>query len=288
MPLIFIGMPVYNGARYLSTALDSIKNQTFTDWTLLISDNASEDETESICKEYSFKDARIKYVRQKQNIGAISNFKFVLDEANSKYFMWASHDDVWLPEFLEACIGLLERNKNYGMAFCNIENIDSYGRVTRRYLDFFRYAKNSHFINICNYVFIPGIMGKANFLYSVYRLEICKVAWKACPLTVHYAVDVCFNLAALARGNILVDNRILFQKRIPKSTDNPSKIQAITVGNPYLKIFPIKGTYQHFRDHIRAVRNTRFLLITLIIMSIVFLMTGIATFINFLLRIEKR
>ncbi|WNC86000.1 glycosyltransferase family 2 protein [Thermosynechococcus sp. QKsg1] len=87
-----IGMPVYNGAKFIREALDSLLAQTFTDFELIISDNASTDETEAICREYAAKDKRIRYVRQAQNLGAAANFKYVLDEARGEYFMWAAAD----------------------------------------------------------------------------------------------------------------------------------------------------------------------------------------------------
>ena len=100
-PKVSIGMPVYNGSPFIREALDSLLNQTFTDFELIISDNASTDETESICREYAAKDPRIRYVRQPENRGALLNFQFVLDEAVGEYFMWAAADDMWSSEWIE-------------------------------------------------------------------------------------------------------------------------------------------------------------------------------------------
>lgn len=100
-PKVSIGMPVYNGEKYIREALDSLLAQTFTDFELIISDNASIDTTSVICQEYARKDSRICYIRQSQNKGAVANFKFVLDEAVGEYFMWAAHDDVWLNNHIE-------------------------------------------------------------------------------------------------------------------------------------------------------------------------------------------
>src|SRR3954467_5074495 len=94
-PRLTVGLPTYNGEDYLASALDSLLAQTFTDFELIISDNASTDATESICREYAAKDARIRYIRQEKNRGAASNFRFVLDKSGGKYFMWAACDDFW-------------------------------------------------------------------------------------------------------------------------------------------------------------------------------------------------
>src|ERR1035437_6848500 len=93
-PKVSIGMRVYNGGKYIRRALASLLAQTFTDFELIISDNASTDGTEAICREYAAGDPRIRYVRQGENLGAMANFRFVLNEAGGEYFMWAAHDDV--------------------------------------------------------------------------------------------------------------------------------------------------------------------------------------------------
>lgn len=100
VPQVSIGMPVYNGEAFIREALDALLAQTFTDFELIISDNASTDGTEAICREYALRDKRVRYVRQAKNCGAIANFQFVLKEAVSEYFMWAAADDYWAPTFL--------------------------------------------------------------------------------------------------------------------------------------------------------------------------------------------
>ncbi|MES2025549.1 MAG: glycosyltransferase family 2 protein [Pseudomonadota bacterium] len=113
VPVISIGMPVYNGEKTLRAALDSILGQTFSNFELIISDNASSDGTEEICREYIVSDSRIRYIRQAQNIGAPKNFRFVLDAARCDYFMWATADDVKSPNFLECNYSFLENNAEY-------------------------------------------------------------------------------------------------------------------------------------------------------------------------------
>jgi glycosyltransferase involved in cell wall biosynthesis len=112
-PKVSIGMPVYNGEPFILKALDSILAQTFTDFELIISDNASTDGTEKICREYADRDARIRYVRLHENIGAIANFQFVLEEAVGEYFMWAAADDIRSESFLELNLKFLINNNDY-------------------------------------------------------------------------------------------------------------------------------------------------------------------------------
>lgn len=120
IPPITIGMPVFNGAKDLRRVLDSLLSQTFTDFILLISDNASTDNTADICQEYARLDSRIRYVRQAQNIGAEANFRHVFLAAKSKYFMWAAADDTRSSDFLELNYSFLEKNPDYLGSTCPV------------------------------------------------------------------------------------------------------------------------------------------------------------------------
>ena len=102
--MVSIGMPVYNGEEFIRKALDSLLNQTHTNFELIISDNQSTDNTEIIVQEYAKKDNRIKYVKSETNEGAISNLNKVFSLAKYDYFMWASHDDFWSDGYIELCL----------------------------------------------------------------------------------------------------------------------------------------------------------------------------------------
>lgn len=110
---ITIGLPVYNGEATLRKALDSLLAQTFQDFILIISDNASTDKTELICREFAQKDSRIMYFRQSENIGADKNFRFVFSKASSEYFSWAAADDVRSEDFLQENLNFLEKNPDF-------------------------------------------------------------------------------------------------------------------------------------------------------------------------------
>jgi glycosyltransferase involved in cell wall biosynthesis len=105
---VSIGMPIYNGDKTLEPVLKSILSQTYTNFELIISDNASTDKTQSICAKYELIDSRIKYIRQKKNIGFYSNFKFVLDKSSGDYFMWIADDDIRSNDFLKEVVSLLD------------------------------------------------------------------------------------------------------------------------------------------------------------------------------------
>lgn len=127
IPQVSIGMPVYNGEPFIHEALDSLLAQTFTDFELIISDNASTDGTEAICREYAARDPRIRYVRQGENRGAAANFQFVLDEAVGEYFMWAAADDKIDPVFINSLCQILDGDKEIILAMSDVSNISSNG-----------------------------------------------------------------------------------------------------------------------------------------------------------------
>lgn len=108
MPRVSIGLPVYNGENFVKEALDSLLAQTYKDFELLISDNASTDETQIICKAYAAKDRRVRYFRNDRNIGAAPNFNRLFRLATGEYFKWAHHDDMCAPEYLERCVDVLD------------------------------------------------------------------------------------------------------------------------------------------------------------------------------------
>jgi glycosyltransferase involved in cell wall biosynthesis len=112
-PLVCIGMPVYNGEKTVAAAIESILAQTYKDFILLISDNASTDQTNAICQHYADLDQRIRYIRQSSNIGMEKNFIFVLEQINSEYFMWAAADDCRSPNFIEINLFFLQSQSDY-------------------------------------------------------------------------------------------------------------------------------------------------------------------------------
>jgi glycosyltransferase involved in cell wall biosynthesis len=115
-PRLTIGLPVYNGALYLEEALDSLLCQTFQDFELIISDNASTDETARICARYCEGDTRIRYVRQTRNIGCAANHRFVFEQCRCDLFKWAASDDIYAPDLIERCVAALDAHPDAVLA----------------------------------------------------------------------------------------------------------------------------------------------------------------------------
>ncbi|QRP45444.1 glycosyltransferase family A protein [Amycolatopsis sp. FDAARGOS 1241] len=130
VPRLTIGLPVYNGEEFLGEALDALLGQTYEDFELIISDNASADATEEICRQYAGKDARIRYVRQARNIGATPNHNVLLDLARGELFKWASHDDLYGRELIAKCVEALDERPDVIVAHSHQAIIDGDGAVT--------------------------------------------------------------------------------------------------------------------------------------------------------------
>lgn len=133
-PLVSIGMPVFNGEKYIEEAIRSLLEQSYRNFELIISDNASNDATQDLCRVYAESDSRIRYIRQIENIGPLANFQFVLSEASGQYFMWAAHDDRWHPHFIERLVTVLEYDSGCGLVFSNyvVRNLDTGAETLHR------------------------------------------------------------------------------------------------------------------------------------------------------------
>ncbi|MGQ0571678.1 MAG: glycosyltransferase family 2 protein [Armatimonadota bacterium] len=130
-----VGLPVRNGERFLVQALDSILAQEFEDLEVIVSDNASEDRTAEICREYAARDRRVRYVRNETNVGSVRNFNRVFELSSGEYFHWAAHDDFWTPGFLRRCVEVLDRETAAVLCFSTMAVVDDAGRILRIHRD---------------------------------------------------------------------------------------------------------------------------------------------------------
>jgi glycosyltransferase involved in cell wall biosynthesis len=126
-PKVSIGLPVFNGEKYIREAIESILAQTFTDFELIISDNSSTDKTEEICSEYVAKDSRICYFRNQTNIGAANNENRTFELSRGQYFRLASHDDKFASTLIEKSVEILDNNPSVVLCYSEIVKIDENG-----------------------------------------------------------------------------------------------------------------------------------------------------------------
>ena len=126
-PRVSIGLPVYNGERYLAEAIESILAQSFSNFELIICDNRSTDKTPEICQKYASHDLRIRYFRNDHNLGASPNYNRTFSLSNGDYFKWIAHDDVLTKDYLKKCLAALEANPHAVLCQSLIQYIDTNG-----------------------------------------------------------------------------------------------------------------------------------------------------------------
>jgi glycosyltransferase involved in cell wall biosynthesis len=126
-PLVGLGMPVFNGERFLAQAISSVLSQSYGNFELVICDNASTDGTEKICRDFARRDSRVSYHRNPENIGAYPNFNRTFELTHGKYFKWAAHDDVLDPEYLRACVDAMEAHPDAVVCQTQLDFIDAAG-----------------------------------------------------------------------------------------------------------------------------------------------------------------
>jgi glycosyltransferase involved in cell wall biosynthesis len=179
VPRLSIGFPVYNGEKFLRQALDSLLQQSFTDFELIISDNASHDKTGEICLEYANEDRRIYYYRNEENIGVDRNFNRTFQLSRGEYFRWTAADDISAPVLLGECVSVLDASPDVVLTYPKSRYIDEYSQVIRDYEDRLhldspaphrRMAKYLRNIDMCNAAFglIRSSVLRQTDLYGAY------------------------------------------------------------------------------------------------------------------------
>lgn len=128
-PIVSLGMPVYNGEKFIAAAIRSILNQSFRDFELVICDNASIDRTEEICRAFAAEDPRVSYYRNPTNLGAHPNFNLCCSRSRGRYFRWAAHDDLLHAHYLKACVAGLDANPDAALCQTDLEFIDEADRT---------------------------------------------------------------------------------------------------------------------------------------------------------------
>jgi len=222
LPKVRIGFPVYNGEKQIKTALDSLIAQTFTNFELIISDNASTDKTGTICQEYAKKDKRIRYIRQETNMGIVWNFNFVLQEANTEFFMWASADDVWHHEFIQRNFKFLEKNTDFIASIGEVEffyepwkekNFESFKNLKSDKKYQLVHPIKGNYEDKVKFVFD---FGKSECTYAIFRTEYLKKSMiKKRFASWEYPII----LKILKYGNLNVEDGVLMYKYMGGKTD---------------------------------------------------------------------
>jgi glycosyltransferase involved in cell wall biosynthesis len=220
---VSIGIPTYNGEKYIKQAIESVLSQTYTNFELIISDNASTDLTPLICRDYEKKDKRVIYIQHEKNRGWGFNFPFVLENAKSDYFVWLADDDYWEPTFLEKNISILNSNKNVvgsiGLVeFYGVENFHTKKNLVYKIKNLIRRGSNRDYEKYEHVRPVSGSYEKkaetylrfseASFVYGIFRTEKLKKRM----VSMGHAWDGILILSILKEGDLYVVNEILLHR----------------------------------------------------------------------------
>lgn len=181
-PRVSIGLPVRNGGRYLAQAIESVLEQTYRDFELILCDNASTDNTAEICQRYAARDARVRVERSERNVGAAGNFNRALRLARGEYFKWVAHDDLCAPTFIERCVAVLDAAPNVTVAHPRARLIDADGTVIGDHQQ--RLATHAH--NVLDRV---AALTRGHQCYEIFGLMRSSVLCGLPPMGDHFGAD---------------------------------------------------------------------------------------------------
>ncbi|MBP2654160.1 MAG: glycosyl transferase family 2 [Firmicutes bacterium] len=173
-PKVSICIPSYNSARTICETIDSVLQQSFTNFELLIVDNASTDETVDIVNRYMAKDSRVKLYTSEENIGAERNFTKCIQYATGEYTAVYNSDDVYLKDMVEKQVLFLENNKEVAAIFTLAQNIDEngkLGRIRRIPSELTKTGKNGY----CFMEIFKGLLKYSNFITTPSAMVRTKV-----------------------------------------------------------------------------------------------------------------
>jgi glycosyltransferase involved in cell wall biosynthesis len=253
-PRVSIGLPVFNGENYLEEALDSILAQTYSDFELIISDNASTDRTEEICRAYTARDKRIRYFRNGTNLGAAKNFNRVFELSSGEYFKWATHDDLCAPEYLERCVEILDREPDIVLCYPKTSIIDEHGEFVENYFDGFNLRSPKPHERFRDFFHAPGL---CNPIVGLIRAS----ALRRTALIGNYPSSDRVLLGELAlRGRFYeVPERLFFRRKHPQTSvrANPDWDERIAWFDPARRGQIQLPRWRWFFEYLLSIKRVR-------------------------------
>lgn len=228
-PKVSIGMPVYNMENTLPEAINTVLNQTFSDFELIISDNASDDGTEEICRAAAKQDSRVIYHRNPENIGGTENFRLTFLLSKGKYFMWAAGDDSRKPDMVTRCVEALEADPEAVLAYTHTELIDPATGTGQLCYDSYRLDQEDP---AERYESLVCSLDLGNAIYGLYRRSVLYTIPPLSRSSSRFIVfsDAIFLANVVLQGKVIQIPDMLFIRRRGKTkpwTDNLAFIEGI-------------------------------------------------------------
>jgi glycosyltransferase involved in cell wall biosynthesis len=186
-PTVSIGIPVYNGERYLAETVHAFLHQTYEDFELVICDNASTDGTERIGRDLAALDSRVRYERNAVNIGSARNYRRAFELTHGKYFRWNAADDLPARDALACAVDILDHHPDVVLAYPRTRFIDEHGNELEDYDDGLHAMHDrpgDRFIHVLTNI------GYCNAIYGLIRADVLR---RTRLLGTFIGSDVCFH-----------------------------------------------------------------------------------------------
>lgn len=232
-PLVTLGVPVFDGGDQLEAALRALQAQTYPRVEILISDNASTDGTEALCRRLAEEDRRVRYVRQPTNIGANRNFEFLAREARGELFAWCAHDDLRLPGFVSACVAELLRRPEAVLCNAAAAYLDDVGNIRPDWPDA---TLETHGLGLAERV--ERLAGHRMHWVEVYGLIRRSALLRVLPIESGLGGDVVLVMKLLVLGQFAKVNDILFHYRFRTSVKPIRQVVEEAAGGTYVPLRP--------------------------------------------------
>jgi glycosyltransferase involved in cell wall biosynthesis len=247
-PPVSIGIPVFNGERYLASAVDAFLNQTFADFELIICDNASTDRTEEIGRAFADGDPRVQYVRNAVNIGSARNYRRVFQLARGKYFRWHAADDLAASDAIAKCYAILEAEPDVVLAYPRSVFIDERGQQLSTYDD---RLQALHDRPSDRFIHVLSNIGYCNAIYGLIRADVLR---KMRPLGTFIGSDICFHAQLSLYGKFHEVPEFLFFRRFhADASSSKSGTQLQDFYNPGRRDRLYLREWRHFVENLSSI-----------------------------------
>jgi glycosyltransferase involved in cell wall biosynthesis len=234
VPIVSIGVPVYNGARFLARALDALLAQDWPAVDIVVSDNASTDASLAIAEAYAARDPRVRILRSKVNAGFERNFARVLETATGEYFMWAACDDRWHPQFVSSLVTALQQTPGAVVAMSAVERFDENGDV----IDVVKFAGSTDPSRMSAWHLTMKLAGGRPyhlFIYGLYRTVFIKRAFTGFAPVI--ASDRLLMCRVAMAGRFAYVDRVL-HRRLVRSTPIAERYADEALGRLWHRSWP--------------------------------------------------
>jgi glycosyltransferase involved in cell wall biosynthesis len=248
-------MPVYNGDDYLARAIESILNQTLSDFELIISDNASTDGTRQICQRYAKADGRIRYHRNGQNVGAAKNYNWTVEQARGPFFKWAAHDDLCDSRYLERCIEPLENDGSVVLCYPRTRIIDESGADKGAYPDDLHLMSERNHERFRRMLFREA--GECNAVFGLIRTDVLA---RTGIIGAYPASDVILLGELAMNGKFFEVDEVLFERRDHPQTSiraNVTDSEKAEWFDPDQRKKSRKIYWRWTREYVKAIGRSR-------------------------------